>query len=139
MASAEVIDDIIWDVSSVGKTNGLPRIDDTLDTLAICKCFPTLDLKSGYWQVQVDPQHREKTAFCTHEGLFQFNVMPFGLCNAPATFQWLMDMVLTGLQWNSCIVYIDHTIVVGRTFEERLCNLKHVFERLDKAHQRPVG
>ena len=78
-------------------TYPIPRIDDTL---AGSKCFSTLDLKSGYWQVEVDPQHREKTAFCTHEGLFQFNVMLFGLCNAPATLQLLMDMVLTGLQWN---------------------------------------
>ena len=111
----------------------IPRIDDTLDTLAGSKCFSTLDLKSGYWQVEVDPQHREKTAFCTHEGLFQFNVMPFGLCNAPATFQRLMDMVLSGLQWSSCVVYIDDIIVVGRTFDEHLCNLKQVFERIHKA------
>ena len=111
----------------------LPRIDDTLDTLASSKCFSTLDLKSGYWQVEVEEQHREKTAFCTHEGLFQFNVMPFGLCNAPATFQRLMDMVLTGLQWSSCIVYIYDIIVVGRTFDEHLQNLKEVFKRLDNA------
>jgi len=111
----------------------IPRIDDTLDTLAGSMCFSTLDLKSGYWQVGVDPEHREKTAFCTHEGLFQFNVMPFGLCNAPATFQRLMDMVLSGLQWSSCIVYIDDIIVVGRTFDEHLNNLKQVFERIEKA------
>ena len=111
----------------------IPRIDDTLDTLAGSVCFSTLDLKSGYWQVEVDPQHREKTAFCTHEGLFQFNVMPFGLCNAPATFQRLMDMVLSGLQWSSCIVYIDDIIVVGRTFDEHLFNLKEVLERISKA------
>ena len=111
----------------------IPRIDDTLDTLAGAMCFSTLDLKSGYWQVEVDPQHREKTAFCTHEGLFQFNVMPFGLCNAPATFQQLMDMVLSGLQWSSCIVYIGDIIVVGRSFDEHLCNLKQVFERINKA------
>ena len=96
-------------------------------------CFSTLDLKSGYWQVEVDPQHREKTALCTHEGLFQFNVMPFGLCDAPATFQLLMDMVLSGLQWSSCIVYIDDIIVVGRSFDEHLCNLKQVFESINKA------
>ena len=62
----------------------LPRIDDTLDTLSGAKWFSTLDLISGYWQVVVDPKDREKTAFCTPEGLFEFKVMPFGLCNAPA-------------------------------------------------------
>jgi len=87
-------------------------------------------LKSGYWQEEVDPEHRQKTAFCTHEDLFQFNVMPFGLCNAQATFQCLMDMVLSGLQWSSCIVYIDNKIIVGRTFDEHLNNLKEVFERI---------
>ena len=63
----------------------LPRVDDTLDTLAGSKWFSTLDLLSGYWQVEVSPYDQEKTAFCTHEGLFEFCVMPFGLCNAPAT------------------------------------------------------
>ena len=65
----------------------IPRVDDTLDTLAGSTWFTTLDLKSGYWQVEVAGKHREKIAFCTQEGLFEFNVMPFGLCNAPATFQ----------------------------------------------------
>ena len=65
----------------------LPRIDDTLDALAGSKWFSTLDLASGYWQVGMHPDDREKTAFCTADGLFEFNVMPFGLCNAPATFQ----------------------------------------------------
>ena len=76
----------------------LPRVDDTLDTLAGSKWFSTLDLISGYWQVEVDQKDREKTAFTTPEGLFEFNVMPFGLCNAPATLQRLMDLVLAGLQ-----------------------------------------
>ena len=60
----------------------LPRIDDTLDALAGSKWFSTLDLASGYWQVGMHPDDREKTAFCTADGLFEFNVMPFGLCNA---------------------------------------------------------
>ena len=84
----------------------LPRVDDTLDTLAGSVWFLTLDLKSGYWQVEVAPEDREKTAFCTQEGLFEFSVTPFGLCNAPATFQRLMDSVLAGLQWSSCLVYL---------------------------------
>ena len=90
----------------------------------------TLDLNSGYWQVEVAPEHRQKTAFCTQEGLFEFNVMPFGLCNTPATFQRLMDSVLAGLQWSACLVYIDDIIIMGRSFEEHLQNLQQVFERL---------
>ena len=111
----------------------LPRIDDTLDTLAGSKWFSTLDLVSGYWQVEVDPQDREKTAFCTHEGLFEFRVMPFGLCNAPATFQRLMDTVLAGLQWSSCLVYLDDIIIPGGNFQAHLSKLQAVFIRLHKA------
>jgi hypothetical protein len=74
----------------------LPRIDATLDTLHGSWWFSTLDLLSGYWQVEVAESDRPRTAFCTTEGLFQFRVMPFGLCNAPATFQRLMDLVLAG-------------------------------------------
>ena len=108
----------------------LPRIDATLDTLAGSQWFTTLDLLNGYWQVGMDEADRQKTAFCTMEGLFQFKVMPFGLCNAPATFQRLMDLVLAGLQWTDCLVYIDDVIVLGRTFDEHLRNLRTVFERL---------
>ena len=59
--------------------------------------------------------------------------MPFGLCNAPATFQRLMDSVLAGLHWKTCLVYIDDIIVVGKSFDEHLCNLQAVFERLRQA------
>ena len=68
----------------------LPRIDDTLDSLAGCQYFTTLDLASGFWQVRMHPDSQEKTAFTTHTGLYEFTVMPFGLCNSPATFQRLM-------------------------------------------------
>ena len=76
----------------------IPRVDDTLDTLSGSTWFSTIDLKSGYWQVEMAPEDKEKTAFCTQEGLFEFNVMLFGLCDTPATFQHLMDCVLVGLQ-----------------------------------------
>ena len=111
----------------------LPSSAAPVDTLAGAKWFCTLDLKSDYWQVEVHKDDREKTAFCTCEGLFQFNVMPFGLCNATATFQRLMDMVLKGLLWNNCLVYIDDIIIVGRTFEQHLNNLAQVFDRLEQA------
>ena len=111
----------------------LLRIDDTLDTLAGAKWFSTLNMVSGYWQVELGKGDKEKTAFCTQDGLFEFNVLPFGLCNGPATFQWLMDLVLTGFQWFSCLVYLDNVVVVGRSFEEHLLNLQNVFERLRRA------
>ena len=111
----------------------LPRIDETLDTLLGAKWFSTLDLISGYWQVKIEECDREKTAFCPSEGLYQFNVMPFGLCNAPATFQRLMDTVLAGLQWDHCLVYLDDIIIVGQTFKEHLTALRLVLEHLERA------
>ena len=80
----------------------LLRIDTMLDTLYGSQWFTTLDLMSGYWQVEMHEADRPKTAFCTTEGLIQFRVMPFGLSNAPATFERLMDLVLAGLQWSDC-------------------------------------
>ena len=111
-------------------TRKLPRVDNTLDTLAGSKYFPTLDLTTGYWQVEVVPEDQPKTAFTTPEGLYQFKGMPFGLCNAPATFQRLMDRVLGGLKWSSCLVYFDDIIVVGRTFKDHLHHLSKVLAQL---------
>ena len=111
----------------------LPRIDDTLDTLSGSQIFSTLDLKSGYWQVEIHPDDKEKTAFSTGEGLWQFTVMPFGLCNAPATFERLMEQILNGLNWRTCLVYLDDIIVTGKTFDEHLDNLREVFERIRNA------
>ena len=108
----------------------LPRIDDTLDMLADKQWFSTLDLASGYWQVSRSQEARVKTAFATHSGLFQFRVMPFGLCNAPATFERLMDRVLQGLRWTRCLVYLDDIISFGSTFDGALTNLTLIFERL---------
>ena len=108
----------------------LPRIDDTLDLLSKTKYFTTLDLASGYWQVRMSEDAREKTAFTTYSGLYEFNVMPFGLCNAPATFQRLMEIVLAGLTRRSCMVYIDDILVFSETFEEHLAHLRQVLDRL---------
>ena len=111
----------------------LPRIEDILDTLGRTRYFSTLDLSTGYWQIPVHPADREKTAFTTHCGLFQFNRMPFGLCNAPSTFQRLMQTVLAGLDGKYCFVYIDDILVCSRTFEEHVEHLKLVFDRLRAA------
>ncbi len=112
----------------------LPRIQDTLDTLSTAKWFSTLDLASGYWQVELTPQARQAAAFCSRKGLFAWNVMPFGLCNAPATFQRLMDRVLAGMQWEICLVYLDDIIVLGKDVKEMLQRLAKVFERLRQAN-----
>jgi len=96
----------------------LPRVDDLLDSLSDAQWFSTLELRSGYWQVEIDPGDHEKTAFSTQNGLFQFRVMPFGLCNAPSTFQRLMELVLAGLSWEVCLAYLDDVVIFGRTWEE---------------------
>ena len=99
----------------------LPRIDDTLESLHGAKYFSTLDLKSGYWQVPIAEADKKKTAFCTSSGrLYEFNRLPFGLCNAPATFSRLMDYVLSGLSWEICLYYLDDIIVFSTTWEEHL-------------------
>ena len=111
----------------------LPHVDDSLDILAKTKYFSTLDLASGYWQVGMDPGSQPKTAFCSHSGHYEFTVMPFGLCNAPATFQRLMETVFSGLARDKCFIYLDDVLVVGQTFEEHLSNLREVFTRLKEA------
>ena len=111
----------------------LPRISDCIDCLQGAKYFCTMDLQSGYWQVPMHPDDIEKTAFVTQSGLFAFRVMPFGLCNAGATFQRLMTQVLRNLQWKECLVYLDDIVTFGRSFTETLERLKHVFQRLQVA------
>ena len=111
----------------------LPHIEDILSTLGEAKYFSTLDLATGFWQIELDESSRPKSAFTTHKGLYEFVRMPFGLCNAPATFQRLMQVVLAGLEWSSCFVYIDDILVASKSFEEHLSHLKEVFSRLRKA------
>ena len=111
----------------------LPRIDDSINALSGSCWFSTLDLASGYWQVEVEEKDRPKTAFTTGNGLYQFTVMPFGLCNAPATFERLMERVLSGLPWEVCLLYLDDIIVHAKTFKAELERLRSVFTRLREA------
>ena len=112
----------------------IPRIDETLDALGSAKWFSTLDLSSGYWQVALDEDDKDKTSFIVRNGLYQWKVMPFGLTNAPATFERLMEKVMKGLQWEILLVYLDDIIVYGRTVEEEIQRLRMTFSRLRDAH-----
>jgi hypothetical protein len=112
----------------------LPRIDDSLAMLSRGKFFATLDLWAGYWQIPLAPNSKAKTAFVTDSGLYEFNVMPFGLCNAPATFQRFMDATLAGLKWKNLLVYMDDIIIFSSTFEEHLKDVEEVLNRLTDAN-----
>ena len=111
----------------------LPRIDATLDQLGGCKFFTAMDLTSGYWQVDMKDEDAAKTAFITPDGLFEFTAMPFGLCNAPATFQRLMDQVLGNLRYEYALVYLDDVMVHSKTFDEHLVHLEAVLSCLQQA------
>ena len=107
----------------------LPLIDDILALLGRAKYFTSLDLKSGYWQVLMDETDKEKTAFACHRGLFEFNVMPFGLMSAPAVFQELMSVVLQGLS-HFATAYLDDILIYSEILTDHLLHLKEVFSRL---------
>lgn len=111
----------------------LPRIDESLDFLARGSFISTIDLARGYWQVAMSEQSKPMTAFISHCGLYQFRVLPFGLCNAPATFQRLMNSVLAGLIYKSCAVYLDDIVVASPTFDQHIIDLKDVLTRLETA------
>lgn len=111
----------------------LPRIDDVLDRLAGAKWFASIDLLSGYYQVPVAAKDREKTAFITPDGLYEFTRMPQGVQNGPACFQRLMDRVLRHLKWSMCLVYLDDCLVFGSTFDEFLERLHLVLTAIGNA------
>ena len=119
-------------LNGVTKKNAypLPRIDETLDSLGGNNWFCTLDLQAGYWQIAMAEKDKEKTAFSSHMGLYQFELMPFGLYNAPATFEAMMETLLSDLIWKKCLVYLDDVIVFGKTFNECLNNLTSVLGRI---------
>lgn len=110
----------------------LPNIDESLNYLHGCKYITTLDLNNGYHQIKMKDSDKEKTAFVSQAGLYQFKRMCFGLTNAPSTFQRTMDIVLSGLKWNILLVYLDDVIIFSKTMEEHLHRLREVFERFSK-------
>ena len=119
---------------TVRDSYALPRIDETLDALHGAKWFSALDLKSGYWQVDLAEEDKHKTAFTIGNlGFFECNRMPFGLTNAPATFQRLMESCMGDLHLTYCLLYLDDIVIYSKTFEEHLVRLEAVFSRLREA------
>ena len=108
----------------------LPRIDDILDKLAHARVFSKIDLRSGYHQVAINPPDVHKTAFLTRYGLFEFVVLPFGLCNAPSTFQRLMNGILHDMVDNFVTVYLDDILIYSNSEDEHEQHLRAVLERL---------
>jgi len=110
----------------------MPRVDELVERLGKAEFLSTLDLCKGYWQVPLNTQARELTAFKAPSGLFQFKVMPFGLHGAAATFQRLMDEVLRGAE-DHAAAYIDDVIIYSSSWEEHLQHLSDVFRRIRQA------
>jgi transposase InsO family protein len=114
----------------------IPRLEDVVDTLGKsgAQIHTTLDLASGFWQIPLDSDSRQKTGFITREGVFEFRKLPFGLKNAPKTFQLVMSDVLRGIQWKYALCYIDDILVFSKTFDQHLSHLSSVFARLREAN-----
>lgn len=117
---------------TIGDSFPIPNITDILDQLGHSNYFSTIDLPSGCHQIKMSSKDAEKTAFSTPTGHYQFNRMPFGLKNAPATFQRLMNTVLSGIQNSQCFVYLDDIVVFADNLENHNKKLKQVFKKLSE-------
>lgn len=111
----------------------IPNISDILDKLGKCQYFSTLDLASGFYQVELDASDIHKTAFNVENGHYEFLRMPMGLKNSPATFQRVMDNILRDLQ-DICLVYLDDVILFSTSLQEHMINLEKVFKRLRESN-----
>lgn len=112
----------------------LPRIDEILDNLGKCQYFTCLDLAQGYHQMEMDPTSIEKTAFTTRQGHFEYTKMPFGLRNAPSSFQRLMNEVLRKHLDIRCFVYLDDIIIFSKSLQDHINDVKLIFTELEKAN-----
>ena len=110
----------------------MPRVDDVLDRLGSAQYISSIDMTKGYWQIPMAEESKDKTAFITPFGLYEFNVMPFGLHGAPATFQRLMDKLLAE-QRDASDAYIDDITVASNSFTEHLMDLRNVFQSVREA------
>ena len=118
---------------TVKDTYPLPQIKDILENMIGARIFSKLDLHKAFHQIYIDPKDREKTAFITNKGLYEYNLMPFGLANAPSVFQRCMDKVLRTLNWYCCLVYIDDIVIYSKNMDDHLDHLRLVFTALRTA------
>ena len=119
---------------TVKDSHPLPHTTDLIDALGGSTMFSTLDFTSGYSQVLLDSESREKTAFPAPQGLFQYKRMPQGICNGPATFSRLMELVLKGLRWEICLSFLDDVVVFSRGFDEHISRLRTVLQKFREAN-----
>lgn len=111
----------------------IPRIEDSLHLLVGSNFFTKLDLKAGYWQVELKEEDKMKTAFQVGNiGFYECNRMPFGLCNAPATFQRLMERAMGDINLRDCLIYLDDIIIFSDSFEKHLDRPEAVFQRVHR-------
>jgi Reverse transcriptase (RNA-dependent DNA polymerase) len=122
-------------LNSVTKPNTypLPRVDECIDSLGDAVVFTTLDCNSGYWKIPVHPEDRDRTTFTSHYCIYRFLRLSFGLRNAPATFQRAIDIILSGVKWKTCLVYLDDVIVFSKSKADHLAHVAEAHTLLGQA------
>ncbi|CAC5418720.1 Transposon Ty3-I Gag-Pol polyprotein,Transposon Ty3-G Gag-Pol polyprotein [Mytilus coruscus] len=116
--------------STIKDAYPIPSISMCLDCLAGASIFSVMDLQSGYWQLEMAPEDRHKTALISKYGLFEYTKMPFRLCNAPSTFQRCMELIFSGMQWKTLLIYLDDIIIYSSNLEDHFNKLDEVLGRL---------
>ncbi|CAC5407335.1 unnamed protein product [Mytilus coruscus] len=140
-SKAQRREESMWDYRKLNRltkiyTQSLPNLSDVLDTLGEkqAQTYSVCDMRQGFWQLELDEQSKEKTAFMTHRGQYEFNRLPYGLANSPATFNMIMNEVIRDLNWKSALVYVDDILIYSKNFEEHLCHLAALFDKLIEAN-----
>ena len=118
---------------TIPDTYPLPQMEDCLDILGEARLFTTLEALWGYWQVPIAELDRNETTFTSHMGTLRYKRMPFGLRNAPTTFQRALDIILSGVRWKTCLIYIDDVVIFSKTEEEHFAQVIHVLTLLGEA------